>query len=58
MTPDGQWLVFDSDRGGNADIYRMRLPGGTPEQLTTDPRDDFIPRWSADGREIAFSRNS
>ncbi len=54
VTPDGQWLVFDSDRGGNADIYRMRLPGGAPEQLTTDPRDDFIPRWSADGREIAF----
>lgn len=54
VTRDGQWLAFDSDRDGNADIYRMRLPDGRPEQLTTDPRDDFIPSWSTDGREIVF----
>lgn len=54
VSRDGQWLAFDSDRGGNVDIYKMRLPDGEPIQLTTDPSDDFLPAWSADGQWIAF----
>jgi len=54
VSPDGQWLVFDSDRRGNADIYRMALPDGEPEPLTDDPADDMIPSWSPDGQEIVF----
>ncbi|MBI4520145.1 MAG: PD40 domain-containing protein, partial [Gemmatimonadetes bacterium] len=54
LSRDGQWLAFDSDRSGNVDVYKMRLPNGEPIQLTTDPRDDFIPAWSADGEWIAF----
>ena len=54
VSPDGRWLVFDSNRSGNQDIYRMELPDGEPEQLTTDPADDFLPSWSPDGQEIAF----
>ena len=54
VSPDGEWIAFDSDRGGNADIWKMRIAGGEPEQLTTDPSDDFSPSWSGDGRWIAF----
>jgi Tol biopolymer transport system component len=54
VSPDGRWLVFDSDRRGNADIYRMMFPDGEPEQLTDDPADDMIPSWSPDGQEIVF----
>jgi serine/threonine-protein kinase len=54
MSSDGRWLVYDSDLGGNADLYRMALPSGTPERLTTDSSDDFFPDISPDGREIAF----
>ncbi|MBI2795648.1 MAG: PD40 domain-containing protein [Gemmatimonadetes bacterium] len=54
VSPDGEWLAFDSDRGGNADIWKMRLAGGEPEQLTNDPSDDFIPQWSGDGKWLAF----
>jgi Tol biopolymer transport system component len=54
VSPDGRWLAFDSDRSGNADLYRQPLGGGEPEQLTTDPADDFWPNWSPDGREIVF----
>jgi Tol biopolymer transport system component len=56
LTPDGQWLVFDSDRRGNADVYRLRLgqPTAEPEQLTTDSANDFAPAPSPDGREILF----
>jgi serine/threonine-protein kinase len=54
ITPDGHWLAYDSDVSGTQDIYRLRLGGGEPEQLTTDPRDDFYPAWTRDGSEIAF----
>jgi Tol biopolymer transport system component len=54
ISPDGRWLLYDSDLGGNADLYRMALPSGTPERLTTDSSDDFFPDISPDGREIAF----
>jgi Tol biopolymer transport system component len=54
MSPDGRWLVYDSDLGGNSDLYRMALPSGTPERLTTDSSDDFFPDISPDGKEIAF----
>jgi eukaryotic-like serine/threonine-protein kinase len=53
-SPDGRWLYFDSDRSGNADIYRMPVDGGEQEQLTTDPADDFGPNVSPDGRRVAF----
>jgi Tol biopolymer transport system component len=54
VTTDGKWLVFDSNRGGNSDIYKMPIGGGEPIQLTKDPADDFIPQWSRDGRQIVF----
>ena len=54
LSPDGQWLAFDSDRSGNMDIYKMRIDGTGIQQLTRDPADDFRPSWSPDGREIAF----
>ncbi|UCE38916.1 MAG: PD40 domain-containing protein [Thermoplasmata archaeon] len=54
VSPDGQWLLFDSNLSGNQDIYKMPITGGEPLQLTTHPSDDFLPRWSPDGTEIAF----
>jgi eukaryotic-like serine/threonine-protein kinase len=54
VTPDGQWLAYDSDRNGQADIWKVRLPGGTPEQVTRGPNHKFMNDWSPDGREILF----
>jgi Tol biopolymer transport system component len=54
LSPDGQWLTFDSDRSGNMDVYKMRVDGTGIEQVTRDPADDFRPSWSPDGHEIAF----
>src|SRR3989442_13777154 len=53
VSPDGRWLAFDSNRGGTQQIYRVRLTGGEPEQLTRGSADAFYPAWSPDGREIA-----
>jgi Tol biopolymer transport system component len=54
VSPDGQWLAFDSDRNGRQQVYRVRLSGGEPEQLTTDSGNVFAPVWSPDGRDLAF----
>jgi len=54
VSPDGQWLAFDSDRSGNSDIYKMRVDGSGLQQLTRNPADDFRPQWSPNGRQLAF----
>ena len=54
VSRDEHWLAFDSNVNGNADIYRLSLDGGEPQQLTRDPADDFSPAWSPDGSQIAF----
>ena len=54
ISPDGAWLYYDSDRGGNADVWRLPVAGGQPQRLTADPAGDFYPAVSPDGREVAF----
>jgi serine/threonine-protein kinase len=55
ISRDGRKLLFDSDRSGNSDLYRMALDSAAePEQLTRDSINEFYPRLSPDGREIAF----
>jgi TolB protein len=51
---DGRWLFYDSNVSGTSLLYRMRLPNGDPEQLTSGTSDDFYPVLSPDGREVAF----
>ena len=54
VSPDGRWIVYDSNLGGNANIYKVSLDGGAPVQLSSEPGDEMGPRWSPDGTEIAF----
>jgi Tol biopolymer transport system component/DNA-binding SARP family transcriptional activator len=54
VSPDGQWLIYESNKNGNPDIYLSRVSGGDALQLTNDPADDFCGRISPDGREVAF----
>jgi len=53
--PDGERVVFRSNRDGNREIYTMRLDGRDLRRLTTDPAEDGEPVWSPDGRRILFS---
>jgi tricorn protease len=50
-TLHGQTVVFAS--GGN--LWAVDAGGGVARRLTTDPGMDLMPRFSPDGREIAFT---
>jgi Tol biopolymer transport system component len=54
VSADGRWLVFDSNRGGTQQIYRMPLQGGEVQQVTNGDVPSLAPAFSPDGREIAY----
>jgi Tol biopolymer transport system component len=54
VSPDGRWLLYDSDLRGNSDIYRIPVDGGPAEQLTDDPADEFAADLSPDGKAITY----
>ena len=37
FSPDGRWILFTSERGGSADIYRAHQDGSGLERLTDAP---------------------
>src|SRR5579864_6601954 len=39
-SPDGQWIVFTSERNGSADLYRVKTDGAGLERLTDSPAYD------------------
>ncbi len=54
VSRDGRWLVFDSDRAGVMQIFRMPLDGGGVQQLTHGSNPSFKPMFSPDGKEVAY----
>jgi len=56
-SPDGNEIVFASNRDGNWEIYKMRHDGYTQQRLTNNETDDMSPTWSPDGNEIVFASN-
>lgn len=53
LSPDGQWLAYVSNYGGQADIYLMPAAGGAATQLTTHATPDDHPTWS--GAKLIFA---
>jgi TolB protein len=53
-SPDGQWLVFESNAASFRDLYRLDLASGSILRLTDDPQGNFEPAISPDGQRIAF----
>ncbi|MCG9710951.1 amidohydrolase family protein [Pseudoalteromonas sp. Isolate3] len=51
ISPDGKTVVFDL----LGDIYTMPMSGGTATQLTSDIAWQMQPRFSPDGKHIAFT---
>jgi hypothetical protein len=55
LSPDGEWIVFVSDRAGSDDLWLMTIDGDELTQLTDHPADDIWPTWSRDGSAIFFA---
>ncbi len=51
VSPDGKWVVFDL----LGDIYIMPITGGEAKALTSGSAYDVQPRFSPDGKKIAFT---
>lgn len=53
-SPDGRWIVFESDKESFSDIYRMNRDGSGLRRLTRNAEGNFEPVLSPDGTQIAF----
>ncbi len=51
---DGQWIVFTSQRTGDAEIYTMKSDGTQVRRLTNVKGYDGGPFFSPDGRQVCF----
>ena len=60
ISPDGRWVAYtitDTDKAANkrtTQIYLVAVDGGEPRQLTSEKTSSSAPRWSPDGRRLAF----
>src|SRR5256714_14187546 len=60
VSPDGNWIAYtiaDTDKAANkrtTQSYRGPIEGGEPRALTSGDKSSNSPRWSPDGKRIAY----
>ena len=54
-TPDGDSIVFASDREGPPTLYRVSVEGGEPQRLITDDLAFRPDSFAPDGRRLVFT---
>ncbi len=55
LSPDGREVAFSHNLPGQWEIYLLPLDcSSPPRQVTTGPGAKFAPRWSPDGRQLAY----
>lgn len=56
FSPDGRWIAFTGQYGGDEQVYVMPSSGGEPEQLTWYPANGPLPaRWGYDNQVHGWS---
>jgi Tol biopolymer transport system component len=59
FSPDGQAIVFVSDRSGGDNVWTMRLDFTDTTQITQGNTSQYIsPEWMPDGRHIVVARTA
>ncbi len=53
-SPDGDHLVFSSNRNGEYDLFITCAEGNSVQQLTHDAGNEKYPKWSPDGQSILY----
>src|SRR4029450_9484561 len=60
LSPDGQWVAYTArpldakDDESDSDVYMVPFAGGAPVRLTASKKSESTPRFSPDGRYLAF----
>jgi serine/threonine protein kinase/Tol biopolymer transport system component len=56
-SPDGQWVTFSSNRGGNLDVWSVNRSNGVVRRLTDDPADDWDASYTPSGHRLLWGSN-
>ncbi len=54
-TPDGQFIIFPSQRAGSMTLWRVAVGGGQPEPVLMSAGEDTEPEISPDGRKLIYT---
>lgn len=55
FSPDGETVLFSSDREGDLDLWEVSIATGTVRRLTDAPGEDWDPTWLPGGGGISWS---
>jgi tricorn protease len=50
FSPDGSWIAFTGEYGGNPDVFVIPAAGGEPRRLTWHPGADVVQGWTPEGK--------
>lgn len=53
-SPDGRWVVFQSEREEGSDLFVVDTSGSHTRRLTDRPGPDSSADWSPDGQQLVF----
>jgi Tol biopolymer transport system component len=56
FSPDGKWVVYDTDEPGSVEVYVRPFPGpGPASRIST--AGGYFPLWTSGGRQITYVRD-